>query len=243
VIAELGAQNACQTENLRAIKAAVTPELKESVYNPFLAFRKSVRALMADIDATYKATFWQHTDRGHCFGSAGFELSYAIEKDDRFLKIGAPKGERYAAILEDDPIQIGWWKKMVGECSPYLLDESGAGLCATPDEMLRLINDPRIGFFLLDIDNNGDRTAGMRVAMALLDGLKARLAEGPLDKPIRIVLWTSSTELEKEATRLFMEYLGCEKYHSEFDLERVIRESWKTKKIEFRVMLKSERPF
>ncbi len=93
---------------------------------------------------------WQMTDIGHGFhnGAIG-DLTSIIRNNNTNI---AEKNGRKAVILEDDPAQMSEYETLLQQKSPYVVTAT----CTTPKELQNAIDDPEVGYFLLDIKNSED---------------------------------------------------------------------------------------
>src|SRR5262249_18527210 len=143
--------------------------------------------------------FLQTIDIGHCFSGFGFDhdLGDCLEGESQ---VAAEKSGRLAVVLEDDPVQMRAWCKAIETFSKFTL-EPGAAL-SSPKDILALPYDPKIGLYLLDIQNGEDERAGIDVARELIARIHSAQAQWTGDgKPphMEILVWSSSASSVRAA--------------------------------------------
>jgi len=168
-----------------------------------------LREIVRDEDATSQLKFWLHEDVGHGIDLDYYELQRALRSPERGENSTPEKTFGTAAILEDDERQMGAWQKIIDLHSPIVLDKRYCS--ADPEEIVALADNAEITYFLLDIQNGEDKTAGIKAGQKILQkrlGMtSAQNAEEYDEPPVEIVVWSSSRDSLVEAGRQFKELI------------------------------------
>ena len=147
---------------------------------------------------------WQQQDVGHSFGGfVEIELDSVLERNTRLTFSEAEKSGPRALILEDDPVQAAHIRQMISAHTPYAVEPRL--LFRMPGELADAVDDPTIGLFVLDIQNDEDPIAGIRIAHRILQEIARRVAAGTNVPPVRIILWTMSHQAAADADTYFRE--------------------------------------
>ena len=171
---------------------------------------------IGDKFADYPLSHLQTSDIGHVVGDITFgdmlqAFRQGIYHTENGFAIGDIKAEKCglsAVILEDDPAQRRLTQEMISTFSPLTVNE---GLVfETPEGIANDIIDRNdVGWFVLDIQNGDDLTAGVRVAESVL---RRRLEIG--HSRTYITVHSTSNEAVEEAAeylqRIVDEGIDCE---------------------------------
>jgi hypothetical protein len=172
-------------------------------------------ALQRTADATQLAA-WQGTDYGHAFSTFGYmSLGLLLDpKTSRTQEFAHPeKDGSLAAVLEDDADQMKVWRQTVDARTRHAVRDD---FCSADVEQIVGLaehapgSEQFVSLFLLDIENDGDRTAGIRAAEAIiakrLQQAQALLDDGAEVPQTKVVIWSASPEAVKTAVTRFKEF-------------------------------------
>jgi hypothetical protein len=180
----------------------------QRVAEAYVSVGERLNKLINHMSSAHEVGFWQRQDTGHCFEAFKDRDLYRalnlMEDSTWMLTFGeTDKSGRKAIILEDDDVQREAFRQVVNENTPFVIDD--ASCFATPEEIQESLDDPEVGLFVLDIQNGEDKTAGIRIAEALVAAISQRQAEGSDDKPpkVKIILWSASSQAFREAQEYF----------------------------------------
>ncbi len=170
--------------------------------------QSSREELSQHLQALPEFTFWRQIDIGHFSSVEYADTLNRISKGIGHRVISAVKCGEFAAVLEDDPEQLARYIAAVNDCSNFSLLPHGASACATPGELLKLIHDHRVTYFILDIENGEHRHAGITTAITLLDEFFRSTADAAHpERPLTIVVWSMSSDRVNEATEALQSFL------------------------------------
>ena len=189
---------------------------------------------------------WMSTDIGHCFSGFGDHDLYAVLTYSDIAHEPTKNGRR-AVVLEDDKRQASRWGNVIQKHSPYTLHDEKSGQCGTPEEIARFLDDDSVGYFLLDIQNGEDPTAGIHVAEDILRRKVQKYGAIPEHKrhehgqEVKIVVWSNSRESVQIAEQTLVALV------EKLDPKRRLISGFSTfyggNPIEISVQMKSEKPF
>lgn len=164
--------------------------------------------LSQKIEALPEFSFWRQIDIGHFSSVEYADTLNRIAKGDGHRVISPVKCGEFAAVLEDDPEQLARYVATVNDCSKFSLLPDGASACATPGELLKLIHDHRVTYFVLDIENGEHRHAGITTAITLLEeSFRSTPDLAHSERPLTLVIWSMSLDRVNEATEAIQSFL------------------------------------
>jgi hypothetical protein len=196
-------------------------DVRMKIIGKFNKFTSGVREVVCEIDSQAPLNeAFQFTDVGHCFPGYENNIAPLKEKDADLNRSARKRRGKYAIILEDDASQMQRYADVIGKASRYSLLMFGLSKCTKPESAVKRAR-LGIGLFLIDIENAGNKTAGIivakqviekilnpwliseiiRKAAAVLRALGNRISENRFrdPKPVKIIVWSSSDELVKKA--------------------------------------------
>jgi hypothetical protein len=157
-----------------------------------------------------------------------------------------------ACIFEDDPKQMQHYRTMV-ERSSYSLSPEGSGCSSTASDILAEAQNPDAHLFLIDIEQDEDPYAGIRLGEQVLRMKAEQYRSLTRDDHLKdhektkIVIWTRSVQKMKEATQHFSQIqddLNKEwRAKNRRDLIDGIGGGSSETAIKLEVMMKNEDPF
>lgn len=187
-------------------------------------------------------TRWELQDTGHCFHNFHPFGLFGIVRESGLGKIydnkNLRKNDTKAVILEDDSQQMRLWRSAVEKhMAQGVSDETCSD---NPADVLAYAEDPTVTLFLIDIENFGDKTAGVNIGEALL---KKRLdmRQSHPDLQTKIIVWSTSKRLADQASEYFHQMLDGQEGVSYSLLGRPGR-SWSGNPISFDVRTKNLYP-
>lgn len=179
---------------------------------------KNLKAIVEAVDNESDVSQWQLTDIGHAFeGFTTFDLMRAFRQGmysseaRRHADFQPEKSGLRAVILEDDAAQRMIWKETVENSTSFTTED--ALTFASPEGIEKVIDDPTVGLFLLDIQNGEDMTAGIRIGEEVLRRRQQLLSQEDAqgDRPkTKIIIWSASADAVEQANAHFKQLMEDE---------------------------------
>jgi len=165
---------------------------------------------MKDISRSSATSQWACEDIGHCFGGfrphdlyKAFRKGFHSEPRENYSEFKPKKSGLKAAILEDDNDQRALWREAVDAHTSFSTDDSL--VFPTPEGIEAASADQNVGYFLLDIQNFDDPTAGIRIGHQIIEErleMGRRSPDGKAPKT-HVIIWSASSEAVTVATQHF----------------------------------------
>jgi hypothetical protein len=159
-----------------------------------------------EMDDKSDCSTWQQTDIGHGFDFHTWEIDSIQRRKEKAELLTKDSG--FACIFEDDPAQMEHYRQMV-ECSRYSINPDAQAYSSKAEDILAQAENTAVQLFLIDIEQEHDPEAGIRLGEAVLRRRAEQLAA--LGKKLfkdheqtRITIWIRSRERMQQAHAHFL---------------------------------------
>src|SRR3989344_1540352 len=178
----------------------------ESHFDAHDEFLIGLSPAIEELDRQSECSTWQQTDTGHGFDLESYELSDLRRRNK--VKEASAKDLGLACIFEDDGTQLLRYKEMIA-LSRYDLPDDISAASANAQDILAQAENPDVHFFLIDIEQEGDPHAGIRLGEAVVRRKAVQYSTSGKDRftdaeMTRITIWTRSKQRRQEALQHFL---------------------------------------